>query len=690
MIFILLLISLSNHSQTICEGFNIVVDDSLQQERYNAIRARIYEDIPAPLKESNAFRGAKYASWVAYDQARTEMNQRVVGLSRDQAAMIDHCYQALMPDSLKGKIHIRVLDYPNFETEKYPSHDIFINQGAFAELYSIDVLAAYVCKKIAHRVLQHYAQLFYLYDSGSLIGSYHKNSTLQQFEIESDELALDLYTAAGFEAKKYLELIAVLRKLDGDFDLLNRYTVGKDTQRELQYFMFDDRFQALLRSINKFKDRPVTQKPYPEYYNVRKSFWPSIVEAYALNDVAPAIRLAFKFHLLAPYDVVFPELIMQCIRKSPYSLLDFPFITWQYFESEDATVNIKKPVETSLFEDFNPKYLAIGPYDLKYVTNKTYWEDSVPMQTYWHVFNRMYQQTLAYNCVSCKLDMALLLDYKNAYRKELLNSYLSDTAAKHKQLANNLLKSAWPLPVNQKRLVLLNDVQLLLRSGGELAPIASSLKTHQYIDSALAVALSEENHIVWQSRSDILALPCQIKQGLKTLLELSTHRDYYKKPVAPEEEYSADADRTVYRPLFSFLMNFPEIWKVFNYFQVSEIEFVNVEYTEVAKRMSDFESVHESLSIEPKSWFENPDRRGYLRFSSIIAREKPDYRYPLAFPESDNFTINKRYPLHTGIPSYFRAFHQDFTERLKRGDEIIDNPNFLAKSKLYYYGFEEE
>lgn len=112
---------------------------------------------------------------------------------------------AKINDAAKWQVH--VLNYKTLGLWSFAGNRIFVNQG-FIDATTDDELAMALAHEMAHGLLKH-VETFNQMQRNS-VGSVQSRTTLQNFELEADQLGMKLAIAAGYKREA---MASVLRKI---------------------------------------------------------------------------------------------------------------------------------------------------------------------------------------------------------------------------------------------------------------------------------------------------------------------------------------------------------------------------------------------------------------------------------------------------------------------------------------------
>ena len=621
--------------------------ESFKESAY--VTQHIYDKAPSYTKNDKYNRLTYLFSIIAGKQISDELNSDLLLNWQEMEAYLNEVLQKVLPQELKNDsaIHVYIRKEGDFGADMTPAGQLYINLGTFSELTDEATLAAMMLHELAHYHEQHYLKRFLINQTvgidWGLFGSDKKPTShfSQSQELAADSLASIWLKQTPYFHSGLLNYYRILERLEqkklarmeNKWELKNPHF--PPSQERIAYYEKDQEYAK--PNVDKKQLFAVSETQFNKLKNQAK---PLILEALLTNHFDggfdECIERAFAFHLLDPLNSTYVFYLMEAIRRQCYMFnnhWDQKFITYRYLDTTTIeNVRKKIPLKYNLLEKFDTRFIALNPVELNNIKARFYWENP-PFITYEQAFEYFFKiANKLGDCNECLLTYALSLNYDKKLRDLYLRKYLDKYDAKYSLYASSLLQQDFEKTVSNKKLIVFDDVRFAIREGNELVFVEDNELNRAIFRDEIINELNgayEDKHFVLME--DIK------KENFKNYILLSQMLN---------QLYTRGDNK--YK-IYYLEPNFAQLFKSYD---VTEIEFIHIEYFEFRKAEKTMQSMKNAHQTAYQLLLDNQDNQKSLDFYWL------------------GFTINNQ----SSFPYYF-YFNEDIPIKAKVSgkDAIISN-----------------
>lgn len=504
--------------------------------------------------------------------------------------------EEIVPIELKNDslVHIFVKHNGTFGAEMYPSGQLFLNSGVFAEINDEATLAGLILHELAHYYLQHELKKFLKNEvigvDWGIFGSTNKPRAIfsQQHELEADSLASVWMQKTPYFHSGLLNYYRILQRIEQ-----HEIATIEDC-----WELKNSHFPPSKNRIATYEEKAIKIKQTDanlflvsktDFFIFKKQIKPILLEALLTNisntNYDDCIERAFAFHLLEPENPIYSYYIMEAIRRKTY--LDNiywkqDFISYRYFDTLTLNnVRKKVPMGKHLLEFFDEKLVALNPVEIKDIKTHFYWTEKPRFITYDEAFEYFYRLSQKQNCTECVLSYAMSYNGDVEKRNEYLNEYLASIDAKYRIYAEKLLKEEFSENLSNKKLTFIADFNVLIKQGEDI------IRLDNYANDNLSQInyLLDSVQLLYPNRT------IRLLSDVKTIDFL----DYKKLVQLKETKFKYN-----YNPITHLLD--PSLATLFLKYNVNEIEFVSINLFEYRKTEKTVEAYKETLNTSLYSY----------------------------------------------------------------------------------------
>lgn len=586
--------------------------------RLNAglIQNHIYKRIPYDYK-TGIFKKISYrfSYNVAFEVTDLVSSGSLYSDWADFEKYINDILQKIIPKELEKDtvIHAYLIQEGGFNAFMTPAGHMCLNIGLFRDIYTEATLAGILAHELAHYYLQHSLNAYIQESTGQFVdGILVKESAENKYsvksELEADSLAMLWMMNSHYNLNGLVHTFKLLEHLDNI--MIGRSKSDFKIERTT-HPLSDQRIDKLNTFLKKNKNKVeadflVSETKFSEFKEAAK---PEILK-HLLNNFryTDCIETAFKFHLFDPDNMTYIYYLLESIRRKCYinnSLWGKNFITNEYYKTNiEYGMPIKVEYYKHVFEKLDFEIMPLLPYEAKYIKAKFYWQEEPKFKTYEEAFEFYFKLSENLGCNECVLSNALSHTKDTAIRNSYLKEYLKFDNIKHRKFAKNLLNNKIYDGIENKKLLVFNDVTTRIRLGNDDVPI--------YIQ--ITDSLNELKQIF---DSVIIKFPNRIPVFLPHLKtsKLNTYRMLNELMRFSIINTYAQGERTKLHILD------PRYIDVFYEHGVNEIEFINCLYFESRKAEESIDAYNIVLNSTYNNILSKTKRSRYLEVFISSVRE---------------------------------------------------------------------
>jgi Zn-dependent protease with chaperone function len=460
----------------------------------------------------------------AYDKYTLFISGRIYLEWNDVEKYLNAVLFRVVPDSLKGKLHVYPCRSTLANSFALPDGSIFLNIGLLAEMDDEAQLAIVLGHEAAH-YMHHDHHFSYKKKLETVRTKAGEKRELRQFENAHDDreqekaadfLGFELAKKAGYTISSGILLFRTLHYSD-----MMKSRKAKKT-RLTTLDTDHSKKEELLQNHPELKDRVDYLAAYSEKHKAdeaRKNIELDDTGFLKITNIAKhqnmiillegnlyrkCIEVAFMYHLNDPEDLQSLYFLSESLRRYLYTNVkneDMSFLTEDdYSETFKSTQGIYHDL-TRLFVD-SVKYQNVKNKLDKEVEEKQYPE------TYKQAFDYFLSQAIRANITESYLTMALATEDTNVL-KSTIHNYLQHPDANYKEYAKVLLENALDslLMSNKKEIVLCSTIDFVKLNKNEAIMLyeKSEKESKQFFNALLTSAKT-------YSKKEILSIDSIIEQ----------------------------------------------------------------------------------------------------------------------------------------------------------------------------------
>lgn len=578
--------------------------ESFKESAY--ITQYIYDKAPNYTKNDKYNRLTYMFSIIAGKQISDELNSDLLLNWQEMEVYLNEVLQKVIPKELKNDstIHVYIRKEGVFGADMTPAGQLYINLGAFAELTDEATLAAMMLHELAHYREQHYLKRFLINHTlgidWGLFGSDKKPSS--HFS-QSQELAADSLASVWLKQTPYFH-----SGLLNYYRILERLENKKLARMENEWELKNPHFPPSKERIAYYEKEQEYAKPNLDnkqlfavgetQFNTLKNQAKSLIlEALLINPVDggfdECIERAFAFHLLDPLNSTYIFYLMEAIRRQCYVYNNHwnqNFITYRYLDTTTIeNVRKKIPLKYNLLEKFDKRFIALNSVELNNIKARFYWDDP-PFITYEEAFEYFFKiANKLGDCKECLLSYALSYEYDKKLRDLYLKKYLAQSDTKYSLYASTLLQQDIETTVSNKKLVIIDGVIFAIREGNDLIYLEDNELNKAVIRDEIISELNNE----FDDRHFVLI------EDLKN----ESFKNYVLSSQLMDQFFGRGANK------FKLYYLEPNFTQLFKSYDVSEVEFIHIEYVEFRKASKEIESMKYAHQTPYKELLDNQDNQ---------------------------------------------------------------------------------
>lgn len=558
----------------------------------------IYKKAPSYTKNDKYNRLTYLFSIIAGKQISHELNSDLLLNWQEMEVYLNEVLQKALPTELKNDsaIHVYIRKEGTFGADMTPAGQLYINLGVFSELTDEATLAAMMLHEIAHYHEQHYLKRFLINQTvGIDWGLFGSDKKPTSHFSQSQELAADSLASVWLKQTPYfhsglLNYYRILERLEqkklarmeNKWELKNPHF--PPSQERIAYYEKDQEYAK--PNLDNKQLFAVSETQFNQLKNQAK---PLILEALLINPVDggfdECIERAFAFHLLDPLNSTYIFYLMEAIRRQCYvynNNWNQNFITYRYLDTTTVeNVRKKIPLKYNLLEKFDTRFIALNPVELNNIKARFYWDDP-PFITYEQSFEYFFKiANKLGDCKECLLSYALSYEYDKKLRDLYLKKYLEQSDTKYSLYASTLLQEDIETTVSNKKLVIIDDVVFAIREGNDLIYLEDNELNKGVVRDEIISELNNE----FDDRHFVLI------EDLKN----ESFKNYVLSSQLKDQFFGRGANKF---KLYYLEPNFAQLFKSYD---VSEVEFIHIEYVEFRKASKEIETMkyaHKTPYIE--------------------------------------------------------------------------------------------